>query len=174
MHRHYADLLDGRDPPQWWQDEGVPRFCAFAPGQVSDIYCDEAALVAITCQGCGTPFKVAFTSGSMDQVRALMADRPFRSLADLIRERALHYGDPPNAECCAAGPTMNSEPRRVLEYWRRHDQAHVGPGGTVTDVAAYMEWHRDPTLEVSIEPEWVLEDDQHGAADAESDAAVTP
>ncbi|MFW6184041.1 MAG: hypothetical protein ACOC8X_09610 [Chloroflexota bacterium] len=46
-----------------------------------------------------------------------MYGRP--QLSELIDAGRLHYGDPPNAGCCPAGPTMNSEPRRVLEFYRR-------------------------------------------------------
>lgn len=44
MHAAYTDIIEaaGR-PPIWWQADGVPRFCAFAPGRVPDIYADEAA-----------------------------------------------------------------------------------------------------------------------------------
>lgn len=55
----------------------------------------------------------------------------------------LHYGDPPNIHCCAAGPTMNSIPIRVLEYWSRENPL--------------LDWQRDPALEVEITPEWASE-----------------
>jgi hypothetical protein len=133
MHHHYDDIRSKiAEAPQWHDEFAVPRYCAFAPGETSNIYAREAALVLITCQGCGAVHKVAFTSCSMDMVKK----RP--SIADRIRGKSLHYGDPPNAGCCAAGPTMNSEPRKVLEYWRREK----------------CDWVRDPSLEISIEPEW--------------------
>ncbi len=48
---------------------------------------------------------------------------------------------------------MNSEPRRVLEYWRRHDKRYVD-GNRIVDMA-YFGWVRDPSLEIDIQPEWV-------------------
>lgn len=55
-------------------------------------------------------------------------------LADEIRAGYLNYGDPPNADCCPAGPTMSSHSIRVLEYWHRPDH----------------EWKRDPSLEIAF------------------------
>ncbi len=48
---------------------------------------------------------------------------------------------------------MNSEPRRVLEYWHRHDPRHV-VDRLITN-RAWFEWVRDPSLEIDIEPSWV-------------------
>jgi hypothetical protein len=32
MHNHYDDILDRIDePPTWFDDYGVPRFCEFSP-----------------------------------------------------------------------------------------------------------------------------------------------
>lgn len=135
MHQRYDDILDKiSDPPQWFDENAVPRFRAFAPDDCADIYAREAVLALVTCQLCGHPFKVAFTHSRVGQA---LGDK--RSLSDDIRERTLHFGDPPNIGCCAAGPTMNSEPRRVLEYWHRHD----------------FRWSRVPEMEVDIQPEWV-------------------
>ena len=44
---------------------------------------------------------------------------------------------------------MSSIPRRVLEYWRRHDQRYV-EGNQVTNLKAWLEWVRDPSLEIDI------------------------
>jgi hypothetical protein len=61
------------------------------------------------------------------------------ALARRVEADEIHYGDPPNVECCPAGPTMNSVPLRVVEFWRR---------GVPRD------WERVPELEVSIDVEW--------------------
>ena len=44
-------------------------------------------------------------------------DGDLPTLSERIRDMTIAYGDPPNIGCCPAGPTMNSVPRRVLEYW---------------------------------------------------------
>lgn len=136
MHQRYDDILDRiGEAPQWFDENAVPRFKAFAPDACADIYACEAVLALITCQDCGHPFKVAFSHSRLRQ--ALRNDR---SLAEDIREKTLHFGDPPNIGCCAAGPTMNSEPRRVLEYWYQDDR---------------FQWSRAAELEVDIQPSWV-------------------
>lgn len=114
MHVYYGDILEKiSEEPQWWDECAVPRFCEFSPDKVADIYAREVALVLIECQSCGAPFKVAFSYG----VRAYWKEE--KSLEDCVREGRIHYGDPPHY-CCAAGPTMNSVPIRVLEFWKRH------------------------------------------------------
>lgn len=155
MHTNYADILEKiSEPPRWFDECAVPRFCAFAPDECSDIYADEAVLAEVTCQSCGHRFSVAFTQNKASAVHRN------RSLADDIRERTLHYGDPPNIGCCAAGPTMNSEPRLVVEYWSRHHREFVRPGGQVADVPSYFSWRRAAALEIRIEPDWVVQADK--------------
>lgn len=146
----YADIRDRiAEPPRWWDERGVPRYCDFSPREAANIYADEAALAEVTCQSCGTPFRVAFSGDEMERAMARHRGREAPSIAERIRARELHYGDPPNSGCCAAGPTMNSEPRRVLEYWARWGRA---------DGPASPEWSRDAALEIDITPDWVAGD----------------
>lgn len=122
MNNEYHDIRSRiSEPPKWWDENAVPRFCEFAPRHAANIYAREASLVLIECQGCRTPFKVCVIG--------------FGKLAQRIRDGSLHYGDPPNVECCIGGPTMNCIDVRVLEYWRRKDS----------------DWERDPALEVGLE-----------------------
>lgn len=156
MNHDYSDIRSRiAAEPSWFDENAVPRYESFAPGNVADIYADEAILVEITCQGCGRKFEVAFSKG--------MLNRDDWPLSRRITEKNVHYGDPPNIGCCASGPTMNSEPRRVLQYWSRHhpeavdQETHV-----VRDVAAYMEWRRNPALEIDITPDWVTQEAADG------------
>jgi hypothetical protein len=55
-------------------------------------------------------------------------------LSDEFRLGRVHYGDPPNVNCCAAGAAMNSMMHRILEYWSR-------------DYEVSKDWQRDPTFE---------------------------
>ncbi len=136
MNRYYADILERIDgPPLWFDENAVPRYCAFSPDWL-DIYAREAALVLIECQSCQRQFTVAFSRSSMDDVLAHGRGLPARTLEQGIREKSLHYGDPPNVHCCPSGPTMNSEPLRVMEYWVR--------GKNFT-------WERKPELEVRLD-----------------------
>jgi hypothetical protein len=141
MHRHYTDIISRiAEPPLWFDENAVPRFEPFSPDLIADIYADEACLLQIACQACGRAFDVCISWGLRDRAEAHVAKRRVETLADLIRRGAVHYGDPPNVECCPAGPTMNSEPRRVLQYWKRSD----------SDMFA---WSRDAALEIDIPDE---------------------
>jgi len=148
MYAHYEDILSRIDaPPVWFDERAVPRYCEFGPDKVANIYASEVALVEILCQGCAHVFHVAFSELNARGVR----------IAEAIRNNALHFGDPPNVRCCSAGATMNSEPQRVLQCWRRHDERYTEPFGNgrrVTDSHRFHEWTRDPTLEVEIDLDW--------------------
>ena len=126
MHHHFGDIrerIDGK--PKWWDENGVPRYCKFSPDETANIYRNECALCVIACQNCGHAFQVAFSEDST----GLEFERP--SLSELIDDRKLHYGDPPNADCCAAGASMNSVMMRVIEYWKTPE----GEFGLVRDHA---------------------------------------
>ena len=122
MNHHYADIRTRLGEPTWFDEHAVPRYCSFAPAHLANIYADEAALVEIECQSCSMQFEVAFSWSLCDAVMPPFSwDSPLPCLAWQIVDRSLHYGDPPNVRCCPAGPTMNSVPRRVRQYWRsRH------------------------------------------------------
>lgn len=138
MNHHYADIKDRiAEEPKWWDEHAVPRYGDFSPEMTANIYAKEAALVFIECQNCGTGFRVCFSSdGMVLTYDGLKQDRLSERVADL------HYGDPPNMGCCPAGPTMNSVPRKVLEFWTL-DRERNG-----------WEWERRPEFEVAIECEW--------------------
>lgn len=136
MHGSYEDITDVMGEPRWWDENGCPRYCGFGTQRLANIYAVESCLVLIECQSCGREFKTAFSRSRYDV--ALHG-----SLADLIRHRTLHYGDPPNTSCCPTGPTMNSIPIRVLEYWSGRDA-----DGRLTDPVRVHE------LELPIVPDW--------------------
>ena len=76
---------------------------------------------------------------SEDELKAAMEST---SLKVAVEAHTLHYGDPPNIDCCAAGATMNSIPIRVLQFWMRE---HLG-------------WERIPKLEADLWPDWMDEE----------------
>lgn len=143
MHNSYDDILEaaGGRQPDWWDENGVPRFGEHHPDKCPDIYAGEVALVEIGCQGCKRLFRVqmsgngAFTFIYSRDKNALFEKHPLRKR---IENKALHYGDPPNVDCCGAGATMNCEDYRVLEYWVRGDSP------------VNWDWRRDHTLEVDL------------------------
>jgi hypothetical protein len=128
---YYHDILDRiPQPPSWWDENGVPRFCDFHPQYLANIYANEAALLIVACQmGPVHHFRVALsaTSEGMDK------------LARQIRENMISYGDPPGVAGCNS-PDMGSVEIAVVEYWRN-------PGIRV--------WERDATLEIGLlKPGW--------------------
>lgn len=124
MHHHYGDITDKIDEePTWWDEYAVPRYCDFSPHVTANIYASEAILLQVACQSCGKRFDVAMTfNPEWDNVTATEDTEQ------------LDYGDPPNAVCCPAGPTMNSIPIRIKEFWKRED----------------FEWERVPDLEIEF------------------------
>jgi hypothetical protein len=124
MYCGYKDIRERiSEPPKWFDENAVPRYCDFHPHEAADIYANEAALCVIACQNCGVRFKVCFAWNNFDMVRNIPR----------LSERmdSLHYGDPPNADCCCAGATMNSEMVGCIEFWSR----------------ASFDWERVPALE---------------------------
>ncbi len=127
MNTEYRDIRErSPEPPKWFDECAVPRYCDFVPQHAADIYAREAALLMIECHSCGHQFPVCLSSRS-------------RKIAEEIREGTLHYGDPPNIECCRAGPSMNCRDLRVLEYWRRNE---------------HLAWQRDTAFEIELPRQW--------------------
>lgn len=154
MHHHYRDILSRiAEPPRWFDENGVPRFDDFDPDTMANIYAQECVLMVIRCQACGVAFEVALDARTARQNLLSPETSGFRALAEIIRSGEVHYGDPPNTGCCAAGPTMNSVPVRVVQYWRRVrlKRLHPKTGKSVTGVP---QWERDPGLELDIAPPW--------------------
>lgn len=165
MHTAYSDILERiADQPIWWDENAVPRFVPFEPHRMANIYAVEAALVRVRCQGCSREFDVAVSQPSQNyRLPGEVFEGPPVLIRHQIRSRLLHYGDPPNVGCCAAGASMNSVPQRVLEYWVKpyalgdgissieHDNGRVSRTIRALDV---REWRREEALEVNIEPPW--------------------
>lgn len=136
MHLMYSDILVLTDKkPIWFDEYAVPRFEPFHPDRAADIYADEVVLLEIACQNCKERFDVAMSSERIDRLM-----RNTRRLAEQIADKSIHYGDPPNMDCCPAGPTMNCYDVRVIEYWRK--------GADFP-----FDFERDATYEVEIEGE---------------------
>ena len=153
MFRQYRDILDRiPEPPKWFDERAVPRYCEFSPRKIANIYSRETALVLIKCQGCGTEFQVAFSEANLTwDLWDTKTQEKVRNISDLIKDGRLHYGDPPNIDCCAGGATMNSIPIKVLEYWYQPIVRGEGvEDGIVTDLKA-LEFRRDPGLEIELE-----------------------
>ena len=130
MNPTYEDITSRiSESPSWFDQNGTPRYGAFSPKAVPNIYADEVVLYSIKCQCCGHEFNVANCRNKHEDGI---------ELSTRVKEDSLHYGDPPNIGCCDAGPSMNSEPIRVLEFWKRDK----------------WDWVRCPELEIELKPFW--------------------
>jgi hypothetical protein len=133
MNHHYADIRGRAGEPDWFDEHAVPRYGAFQPAACADIYAREIVLLQIACQGCGARFAVCMSQSDMGLVPVAEESNRWtygrtRTLRSLVEADEIHYGDPPNTGCCAAGASMNSVPVRVLEFWDRGD---IGRGRPV-------------------------------------------
>lgn len=137
----YRDIIARCGPPLWWDEHAVPRYVEFQPHECSDIYAQACCLMLIQCQGCEAEFKVCISEGPYDKMRNGF------SLEQLVQKEVIHFGDPPNTDCCPAGATMNSEPVRILEFWDRTEEH-----------ALHGEYVRRPELELTLAPDWADED----------------
>jgi len=131
MHHHYDDIRSRiAEAPRWFDEHAVPRYCEFSPKACANIYAEEVMLLLIACQSCGRRFEVCMSTG-------MRRTNPANAVWSIARSGTIHYGDPPNVRCCPAGPTMNSEPIAVLQFWQRG-------GGTA------FEWRRVAELERTL------------------------
>lgn len=137
MNHHYIDIRDRiKESPKWWDEHAVPRYCDFSPDALANIYADECCLLVIKCQGCEFEFRVAMSLDPLDIHKKFPLGMAVAPLRLDIRAGHVHYGDPPNIGCCGAGPSMNSIPVRVEQYWRRSVEN--------------WQWVREPSLEIEI------------------------
>ncbi len=132
MLESYADIRRRiPEPPKWFDRYGVPRYGDFHPNLSPNVYADEVLLYEIACQSCGTRFLVEQNWSRHDLV-SIVRGTPNPSLADRIRQKAIHYGDPPCWEC-AAGATMNCVDLKTVQFWTRQN--------------SLRDWVRMPELE---------------------------
>ena len=138
MNTDYEDIRSlSPTEPKWFDENAVPRYCDFHPKEVADIYAREVCLLRIECQNCRHVFLVAMSWSIKD------AAHKTPRLSDDIARNEIHYGDPPNINCCGGGPTMNSVPKAVLEFWSCETPHH---------------WERVPQLEHEIDCGWDNDD----------------
>lgn len=141
MKTNYSDIRDKiKQQPQWYDENGVPRYGKFHPDFCPDVYTDEVILLEISCQDCGKRFLVEMHWGFHLKV----FDRHLESFTTKLRQWLkknrkgwcpIHYGDPPWHNC--VGDTMNCIDLRILEFWKRLD----------------FEWKRLKKFEIKLEEE---------------------
>lgn len=118
MNPDYTDIIAKAGTPLWYDEYGVPRYIEFHPTRCAMLGAEEAFLVEIQCQGCGEAFLVALTW--KDESRYWMGkELPPGNRLTTTGGNGLHYGDPPNSNCCPSGPTMSSDFHRIVQGWIR-------------------------------------------------------
>ena len=123
MLASYDDIRQKiKEDPQWYDENGVPRYSKFSPELCPDIYADEVVLLEIACQDCERRFLVEMHWGQHLKI----FDRHHESLSNQLRRwlkqkkrgwTPIHYGDPPHHNC--VGDTMNCYDLKIIEFWRR-------------------------------------------------------
>jgi hypothetical protein len=152
MFHYYEDIISRiAEPPRWYDDQGVPRYCDFAPYEIANIYADECVLLEIMCSGCDRIIIAALDDrGANEAISVPHRDNPRRKIADLIRSHELFFGDPPNVDCCRGGPSTTAKTLRVIEYWARYQDTYTEPGSSVRFVRGSFDWQRDQSLEIEL------------------------
>lgn len=126
MKPSYDDIISRIKEEPWWFDQnGCPRYEEFHPN-LCNVYCEEAALLLISCQNCDKEFRVGVYDDRL---------RPTYFSKKVLKGENLYYGDPPDIGCCAAGPTMTSNTKQILEFWKKNK----------------FLWERMPELEKTFE-----------------------
>lgn len=112
MKGSYDDILSRiAEPPDWFDENGVPRWGAFQVGRQADLHADEVGLLSVRCRCCQTKFTVCVSMNGNDPAP--------ESLVDIIDAGSCPYTYPPNTGHCKDGPAMWSELVNVLELWIR-------------------------------------------------------
>ena len=138
MYRLYNDLREKLGEPQWHDEQGVPRYCAYQPS-CGGIYDHWSALLEIDCQACGQLFLVSDSYSTLDLIRQKAGATELRQepvLPTTSDAGWFSFGDAPwHGEEQCSGTTMSTEVLRVVEFWTRDGGPHK------------MEWRRRPEYE---------------------------
>jgi hypothetical protein len=122
----YSDILSLTDEsPQWYDENGTPRYAPFEPSLCPDIYSNQVVLAEIRCQSCGQLFQVEMHSTWFAHTEV---------------PHTWAYGDPPphctDSGLLCAGSTMASDVTEILQVWIRDNS----------------EWTRRPEWEGKVRP----------------------
>ena len=131
MLQDYKDITSRLGKPIFFDECGCPRYALFHPSLCANIYAEEAILLLIACQQCGSKYKVAMSWHKWIDGKASF------SFSKRVKDGHFpHYGDPPCFEC-TVGATMNCHGLAILEFWKKGKDTGY-------------EWERDSSLEIDI------------------------
>lgn len=107
MKARYDDLIARLGRPDWWDENGVPRYGPFEPAHCGNPYAFQAALIRACCCFCRRETDLAISSDRLDlDIRM-----------DLAARGMAIYGLLPHFEHC--GRPNNGELRAVRSVWQR-------------------------------------------------------
>ncbi len=174
MHCAFEDIIKKCGKPDWYDQDGVPRYGAFDPDNVSNIYADHAALLEIQCQQCRQMFIVSVHCKSYDvEYKQLLwvtayeskygkkPDESHRSRF-YIDSEGLHRIQLPK-EGDAGWFIYGDPPIHGIYDWHKNCMA----GDTMNSIPNKMvefwmkedlKWVRRPEYEVYVRPKWADED----------------
>lgn len=123
MFIQYDDIISKLGEPLWFSKDGYPRYCKYIPSECG-VYHKFSALCLVKCQACGKEFKIGTATNLIDIWYRETQGHIDKNMTELEKIRyVLEYsGDPPNVDCCAAGPTMTVEFVSFLEMWKINDK----------------------------------------------------
>jgi hypothetical protein len=128
MHNGYYDITSKMsEDPQWWDENGVPRYDKFHPKHCPDIYADVVVLYLIECQSCRRKLKVSLSHRFLNLLgisrQTASTSCSEHDMAELKLDN-WSFGDPPIHGCSGGGETMTSDTIAVLEVWHRNFPRH--------------------------------------------------
>lgn len=115
MNQAYEDIKSRiKEVPQWYDDNGTPRYCKFHPDMLPDIYASESILLKIECQYCRKKFLVAMGWSKQDEFFGKKM-----GFSEMLRIKHIPgYGDPPIHGCI--GDTETSDTLKIVEFWKKN------------------------------------------------------
>lgn len=151
MHPRYGDIIEaaGRQP-DWWGENGVPRFGPFHPTMLG-VYDHSAIYGLLGCQGCDTLLPVGIGMpvysfydfmGPKEDIKPWDAKR----LRDELSYGDAPHHDHPGGTGGCSGTTMGTWLAEVLEAW----EILANPDGDIF-ARRFGEWTRIPELEGPVE-----------------------
>lgn len=115
MKQNYQELLQHNVPPDWWDENGCPRYVLFNP-KYCNPYANEAALLDVECQSCRALFVVGVSSDSQTHSQRSTLSQMIFAKYPFI------YGDPPYVTyCCDVGQNQCTRTIRVVQFWQKYE-----------------------------------------------------
>lgn len=107
MKARYDDIVAKAGEPQWWDENGVPRYAPFEPALCADPNAQQAAHIKVACTVCRRDCSVVVSSSKLD----------LDIQSDLLARGTALYGLLPHYDHC--GRPNQGEILGVHSIWRK-------------------------------------------------------